>query len=138
MREPRYVAARDCGAEPVKRADHNGSTQHTPNNPCAVQQFSCNKFRQSDDLRVGRRRAAAFLPEYAALSDMALAFADAIATCDAASSNTGEANDDVTEVLIVVDGLRAAAHEEEAALHERLIGGPEGIERLCSSSLRKR
>lgn len=59
-----------------------------------------------------------------------------------ASSSTGEAvNDDVTEALFVADGLRDAAqqcHEGQAALHERLIGGAEAIERLCISPLRKR
>ncbi|WP_153066996.1 hypothetical protein [Steroidobacter cummioxidans] len=49
--------------------------------------------------------------------------------------------DDITEALFVADGLRDAAqqcHEGQAALHERLIGGAEAIERLCSSPLRKR
>ena len=57
------------------------------------------------------------------------------------SSSAGEATDDVTEALFVADGLRDAAqqcHEGQAALHERLIGGAEAIERLCSSPLRKR
>lgn len=52
-----------------------------------------------------------------------------------------ETGDDVTEALFVADGLRDAAqhcHEGQAALHERLIGGAEAIERLCSSPLRKR
>jgi hypothetical protein len=56
-------------------------------------------------------------------------------------SNASEANDDVTEALFVADGLRDAAqqcHEGQAALHERLIGGAEAIERLCISPLRKR
>lgn len=58
-----------------------------------------------------------------------------------ASSIAGEANDDVTEALFVADDLRDAAqqcHEGQAALHERLIGSAEAIERLCSSPLRKR
>lgn len=57
------------------------------------------------------------------------------------SSTAAEATDDVTEALFVADGLRDAAqqcHEGQAALHERLIGGAEAIERLCSSPLRKR
>jgi len=56
-------------------------------------------------------------------------------------STAAEANDDVTEALFVADGLRDAAqqcHEGQAALHERLIGGAEAIERLCCSPLRKR
>jgi hypothetical protein len=59
-----------------------------------------------------------------------------------AGSSIGEAaNDDVTEALFVADGLRDAAqqcHEGQAALHQRLIGGAEAIERLCNSPLRKR
>lgn len=44
------------------------------------------------------------------------------------------ANDEISEALFVADGLRDAAqqcHEGQAALHERLIGGAEVIERLC-------
>ena len=51
------------------------------------------------------------------------------------------AGDDITEALFVADGLRDAAQqcrEGQAALHERLIGGAEAIERLCGSPLRKR
>src|SRR5688500_5939673 len=58
-----------------------------------------------------------------------------------ASSKACGANDDITEALFVADGLRDAAqqcHEGQAALHERLIGGAEAIERLCSSPLRRR
>lgn len=59
-----------------------------------------------------------------------------------ASSSTGEAaNDDVTEALFVAHGLRDAAQqcqEGQAALHERLIGGAEAIERLCGSPFYKR
>ncbi|MBL8271607.1 hypothetical protein [Steroidobacter sp.] len=58
-----------------------------------------------------------------------------------ASSSAGETNDDVAEALFVAHGLRGAAqqcHEGQAALHERLIGGAEAIERLCSSPFHKR
>ena len=42
----------------------------------------------------------------------------------------------VAEALIVADGLREAARhcqEGQAALHARLVGGAETIERLCRS-----
>lgn len=45
-------------------------------------------------------------------------------------------DDDVGQALFTAEGLRDAArqcHEGQAALHERLIGGAEIIERLCRS-----
>ena len=44
------------------------------------------------------------------------------------------AGDEITKALFVADGLRDAARqcqEGQGALHERLIGGAETIERLC-------
>lgn len=44
--------------------------------------------------------------------------------------------DEIAEALFVADGLRDAARqcqEGQAALHERLIGGADIIERLCRS-----
>jgi len=44
--------------------------------------------------------------------------------------------DEIAEALFVADGLRDAARqcqEGQTALHERLIGGAEIIERLCRS-----
>jgi len=44
--------------------------------------------------------------------------------------------DEITEALLVVDGLRDAARQctdEQAALQARLIAGAEVIERLCRS-----
>lgn len=130
--------SRDCGAQSVKCAKHNCSTQRAPNNLCVAQQFSCSKFRRSGYSRVEWRRAAVFLPEYVELIGMALVFADAVATCAAARSRVGEVSYDVTEVLFVADSFRVAAHARHAALYERRIGGAEAIERLCSSPLRKR
>lgn len=51
-----------------------------------------------------------------------------------------EADGNIAEALFVADGLRDAArqcHEGQEALHERLIGGAEAIERLCGSQLHK-
>lgn len=51
-----------------------------------------------------------------------------------------EANGNMAEALFVADGLRDAArqcHEGQEALHERLIGGAEAIERLCGSQFHK-
>jgi hypothetical protein len=48
----------------------------------------------------------------------------------------GSAGIQTTEALIVAEGLRDAARqcqEGQAALHARLVGGAETIERLCRS-----
>lgn len=51
-------------------------------------------------------------------------------------ADTSDADVQIAEALIVAEGLRDAARqckEGQAALHARLIGGAEIIERLCRS-----
>lgn len=52
-------------------------------------------------------------------------------------ARTDDAGAQIAEALIVAEGLREAARqcqEGQAALHARLTGGAEAIERLCHSS----
>lgn len=44
-----------------------------------------------------------------------------------------DSDEQIAEAFIVAEGLREAAKQCQAALHARLVGGAEVIERLCRS-----
>lgn len=87
---------------------------------CVRQTEAWSRF-QNDGATLRRTR----LLEHAIIATRRKFFAD---------TDGAKANDDITKALFIADGLRDAAqqcHEGQGALHERLIGGAEIIERLC-------